>query len=63
NAGTTLGNSSTNYYSVAGRSGRNKDNLRIFRRTGQPCPECSTPIQRMIVAQRSTHFCPKCQPP
>ena len=62
-AGTTLGNSSTNYYSVAGRAGRNKDNLRVFRRTGQPCPECDTPIQRIIVGQRSSHFCPNCQPP
>jgi formamidopyrimidine-DNA glycosylase len=62
NLGTTLGRSSTNYYSVAGRAGRNKDNLRVFRRTGQACPNCGTPIQRMVIGQRSSHFCPACQP-
>lgn len=62
NAGTTLGESSTNYYSVAGRAGQNKDNLRVFRRTGQPCPTCGTPIERLIVGQRSSHVCPVCQP-
>ena len=61
NAGTTLGDSSTNYYSVAGRAGRNKDNLRVFRRTGLPCPTCDTPIQRIVIGQRGTHFCPQCQ--
>ena len=61
-AGTTLGTTSMNYYSVAGRAGRNKDNLRVFRRTGQPCPECERPIERIVVSQRSSHFCPNCQP-
>ena len=61
-AGTTLGSTSMNYYSVAGRAGRNKDNLRVFRRTGQPCPECERPIERIVVSQRSSHFCPNCQP-
>ncbi len=59
--GTTLGKGSTNFYSVAGRRGRNQDGLKIFRRTGDPCPRCRTPITRIIVAQRSTHLCPKCQ--
>ncbi|MDQ4076966.1 MAG: DNA-formamidopyrimidine glycosylase [Chloroflexota bacterium] len=63
NQGTTLGEASTNYYSVAGRAGRNKDNLQVFRRTGQPCPSCGTHIERIVVSQRSTHFCPNCQPP
>ena len=60
-AGTTLGDSSTNYYSVAGRAGRNKDNLRVFRRTDQPCPVCGTAIQKLVVSQRGTHICPTCQ--
>ncbi|MGH9818288.1 MAG: bifunctional DNA-formamidopyrimidine glycosylase/DNA-(apurinic or apyrimidinic site) lyase, partial [Candidatus Acidiferrales bacterium] len=62
NQGTTLGEGSTNYYSVAGRAGRNKDNLQVFRQTGQPCPRCGASIERIIVGQRSTHFCPVCQP-
>jgi formamidopyrimidine-DNA glycosylase len=35
--------------------------FRVYDRTGQPCPVCGTPIERMIVGQRSTHFCPQCQ--
>lgn len=35
--------------------------FRVYDRTGQPCPACGTPIQRIIVGQRSTHVCPKCQ--
>lgn len=62
NAGTTLAESSTNYYSIGGRAGNNKANLRVFRRTGQPCPDCGTLIERIIVGQRSSHFCPQCQP-
>jgi len=61
NCGTTLGKSDTNFYSVAGRRGRNADELKVFRRTGAPCPACDTPIKRIVVGQRSTHFCPMCQ--
>ena len=59
--GTTLGAGTTNFYSVAGRRGRNQDGLRVFRRAGEPCPRCATPIARLVVAQRSTHICPTCQ--
>jgi formamidopyrimidine-DNA glycosylase len=34
----------------------------VYRRTNQPCRICATPIQRIVVGQRSTHFCPSCQP-
>ncbi|MEO6911691.1 MAG: zinc finger domain-containing protein, partial [Edaphobacter sp.] len=29
--------------------------------TGQPCTVCGTPIQRITLAGRGTHFCPHCQ--
>jgi formamidopyrimidine-DNA glycosylase len=61
NSGTSLGEGSTNYLSVAGRRGENKENLQVFRRTGLPCPRCGTPIQRLVVGQRATHICPVCQ--
>ncbi|MCB0041857.1 MAG: Fpg/Nei family DNA glycosylase, partial [Caldilinea sp.] len=32
-----------------------------FRRTGLPCPVCGTPVERIVLGQRSTHFCPVCQ--
>jgi formamidopyrimidine-DNA glycosylase len=59
--GTSLGTGKGNFYSVAGRRGRNQDGLQVFRRDGEPCPRCDTIIDRMIVGQRSTHLCPKCQ--
>jgi formamidopyrimidine-DNA glycosylase len=61
NQGTTLGSASTNFYSTAGRRGRNQDALRVFRRTGDPCPRCETRIERLVVGQRGTHICPCCQ--
>jgi len=60
--GTTLGPAATNFYSVAGRRGRNADNLRVFRRHGQACPRCGAAIRRCVVGGRGTHFCPQCQP-
>ena len=59
--GTTLGSGATNFYSVAGRQGRNADALQVFRRTGEPCPRCGHTIVRLVVGQRGTHICPRCQ--
>jgi len=61
NLGTSLGSGKTNFYSVARNRGRNKDELKVFRRTDLPCPRCKTAIERIIVGQRSTHICPICQ--
>ena len=61
NMGTTLGTGETTFYSVAGNRGRNKDQLKVFRRTGDACPRCRATIVRLLVAQRSTHICPVCQ--
>ncbi len=57
NRGTTL----TAYRDAEGREGENQDYLRVFRRAGQPCPRCGTPIERTVVGGRGTYFCPKCQ--
>ena len=61
NLGTTLGSGAGNFYSVAGRKGRNADELFVFRRTGEGCSRCQAPIQRIVVGQRATHICPHCQ--
>lgn len=45
------------------RGGDFQNHFRVYQRTGEPCPECGTPIERILVAQRGTHFCPHCQPP
>jgi formamidopyrimidine-DNA glycosylase len=59
--GTTLGPGLTNFRTLEGGYGNNKDNLSVFRKAGQPCPRCGTAIRRMVVAQRGTHICPRCQ--
>jgi formamidopyrimidine-DNA glycosylase len=61
NLGTTLGTGETTFYSVAGHRGRNRDELKVFRRTGEPCPRCRKVITRLVVGQRSTHICEVCQ--
>jgi formamidopyrimidine-DNA glycosylase len=61
NMGTTLGAGEGNFYSVGSRRGRNADELNVFRRTGEACPNCNTAIERIIVGQRSSHICPECQ--
>jgi formamidopyrimidine-DNA glycosylase len=60
-SGTTLGHGADNFYSVAGRRGRHADALQVFRRTGDPCPRCKTTITRIVVGQRGTHLCHRCQ--
>jgi formamidopyrimidine-DNA glycosylase len=43
------------------RGGDFQNYFRVYQRTGQPCPVCDTPIERLTVGQRGTHFCPQCQ--
>ena len=43
------------------RGGEFQNYFRVYDRAGKPCPACGTNIERMIVGQRSTHYCPKCQ--
>jgi formamidopyrimidine-DNA glycosylase len=56
--GTTFGR----YRDVNNEAGRNLTHVEVYQRTGQACRRCGTPIQRITVTQRSTHFCPHCQP-
>jgi formamidopyrimidine-DNA glycosylase len=61
-AGSSLGGSSLqNYSRPGGQTGAYQEEHRVFRRTGQPCLTCGAQITRIIVGQRSTHFCPECQ--
>lgn len=61
-AGSSLGTSGLqNYSRPGGEAGGFQDEHRVFRRTGQPCRTCGAPIERIVLAQRSTHFCPTCQ--
>jgi len=49
------------YRKVDGEEGEHQENLRVFRRKGQPCPRCGSTIERILVGGRGTHFCPRCQ--
>jgi formamidopyrimidine-DNA glycosylase len=42
-------------------AGHARDFLRVVKRTGQPCPECGTPIAEIRYAQTKTYYCPTCQ--
>jgi formamidopyrimidine-DNA glycosylase len=57
NGGTTF----SDFQDVAGEKGNYITAAWVFRRTGQPCKICSTMIERIKLAGRSTHFCPTCQ--
>jgi formamidopyrimidine-DNA glycosylase len=43
------------------RGGDFQNYFQVYQRTGEPCYHCGTPIERMVVGQRGTHFCPQCQ--
>lgn len=43
------------------RGGEFQNHFRVYGRAGQPCPVCGTRIRRLVVGQRGTHICPRCQ--
>jgi len=45
-----------------GRAGEYVRRLRAYGREDEPCRTCGTPIRRIVVGQRSSYFCPRCQP-
>jgi formamidopyrimidine-DNA glycosylase len=55
------GASFRDYQDVEGRDGAMQMHVKVFRRTGKPCYECGSVIQRVKLGGRSTHYCPKCQ--
>src|SRR6187401_2608922 len=59
---TNRGSSFSDYVGADGEPGANAERLAVYRRTDQPCYRCGRPISRIVVGQRSTHFCPRCQP-
>ena len=55
------GSSVSDYVDAEGNRGWFQLQHRVYQRTGEPCVECKTAIRRILVAQRGTHFCPRCQ--
>jgi len=44
-----------------GREGQSQNHFSVYDREERPCPRCGTPIRKIWLAQRGTHFCPACQ--
>ena len=53
------GSTDRNYVDAEGRKGSYLSFANVFRREGQPCPRCGTPIKKIRVAGRGTHICPR----
>ena len=55
------GSSISNYVDSNGDEGSFQIKHRVYGREGKPCFVCKTPIKRIVIAGRSSHYCPKCQ--
>jgi formamidopyrimidine-DNA glycosylase len=56
------GTSFQNYLNAEGEKGSNQERLRVYGREGGKCFRCRGEVVRIVVSQRSSHLCPRCQP-
>jgi formamidopyrimidine-DNA glycosylase len=55
------GSSVSDYVDADGVAGFFQLRHHVYSRSGQPCRICTTPIKRIVIAGRGTHYCPTCQ--
>jgi formamidopyrimidine-DNA glycosylase len=55
------GSSVSDYVDADGERGFFQIRHLVYGREGKPCRKCKTPIKRIVIAGRSSHYCPKCQ--
>ncbi|HCP74749.1 MAG TPA: hypothetical protein DIU08_08905 [Ktedonobacter sp.] len=55
--GTTF----SGYRDLWGEAGDNYNHVRVYQQDGKPCLRCGTLVERIVIGQRSAHFCPGCQ--
>src|SRR5579864_760655 len=55
------GSSISDYVDANGDEGFFQLKHRVYGREGKPCRVCKSPIKRIVIAGRSSHYCPKCQ--
>jgi formamidopyrimidine-DNA glycosylase len=55
------GSSIADYRDADGQPGGYAALHRVYGRSGQPCLVCGDPVRRILLAQRATHYCPRCQ--
>ena len=57
----TGGSSISDYVAPDGSDGGYQDERRVYARGGEPCSCCGSPIRRVVIGARGTHYCPHCQ--
>jgi len=57
----TGGSSISDYVRPDGTDGAYQDERHVYGRTGESCRRCGTRIRRVVIGQRSSHYCPRCQ--
>jgi formamidopyrimidine-DNA glycosylase len=55
------GASTDTYFRPSGEKGSAHSKFRVAHRRGENCPVCGTPLERIVVRNRGSYFCPKCQ--
>ena len=55
--GTTL----RDYSRVNGEPGYFEQSLNVYERAGLPCVNCEKIVQRKVIGQRASYYCPRCQ--
>lgn len=56
------GTSLRDYVNSEGERGTHQEQLRVYGRSGEHCYRCGSTIEKTVISQRGTHFCPTCQP-
>jgi formamidopyrimidine-DNA glycosylase len=55
------GSSVSDYVGADGEEGFFQLQHRVYGREGEPCLVCKTPVKRVVIVGRSSHYCPTCQ--
>jgi formamidopyrimidine-DNA glycosylase len=55
------GSSISDYVDTAGNRGSFQQEHRVYAREGEPCVVCGSPILKIVLVQRGTHYCGRCQ--
>ena len=55
------GTSDSDYRDTSGAPGRFQEALKVYRRAGKRCGKCGTIVKRIVLGQRGTFYCPRCQ--
>ncbi len=57
----TGGSSISDYVQPDGSDGAYQDERKVYDRTGEACLRCGAKVKRVVIGQRSSHYCPRCQ--